>query len=514
MSQPPKDNANGANNDPASVNFRKEVQKAANGLYGTVAGDSSAAGTAGSSETAPLLAGGSAQPVHHSLDVSPHHHSFTHRLLFDKHHTPGYDSSNSVARSIAHTANITKATLYSSPVNVLLVFVPFGIAAGILDWGASTIFTLNFFAIIPLAAVLSFATEEISVRLGESLGGLLNATFGNAVELIVSIVALRQGQIEVVQASMLGSILSNLLLVLGMCFLLGGIWNMRGTDGRAMEQSFASATAQTSCSLMALSSASLIIPATLYSAIDDSADEEAKRVTMLSLSRGTSIILLFLYVLFLYFQLRTHANLFDPEATPSAFVNGLDSDHEHDDDASSTAGEEEEEHMSPWSAGAVLVVVTLLVSFCAEYLVDSIDEIVASGKISKSFIGLILLPIVGNAAEHVTACVVATRNKMDLALGVALGSSIQIALLVTPALVIVAWLILDQPMTLRFESFQTVVFAISVVVVAYTVQDGKSNYLEGAMLVGLYVIIALAFYVSPGDALDKAMGSFYTLMGV
>ncbi|EPE08973.1 calcium proton exchanger [Ophiostoma piceae UAMH 11346] len=517
MSQPPKDNApNGqANNgSTASVNFRKEVQKAANGLYGTVSSDAAAAGGAGSSETAPLLAGGAAHPVHDSLDDSAlHGHSFTHRLLFDKHHTPGYDSSNNVTRSFAHIANITKATLYSSPVNILLVFVPVGIAAGMLEWSASTVFTLNFFAIIPLAAVLSFATEEISVRLGESLGGLLNATFGNAVELIVSIVALRQGQIEVVQASMLGSILSNLLLVLGMCFLLGGIWNMRGTDGRPMEQSFASATAQTSCSLMALSSASLIIPATLYSAIDDSADEEAKRVTMLSLSRGTSIILLFLYVLFLYFQLRTHANLFDPEATPSAFVNGLDSDHENDD-ASSTAGEEEEEHMSPWSAGAVLVVVTLLVSVCAEYLVDSIDEIVASGKISKSFIGLILLPIVGNAAEHVTACVVATRNKMDLALGVALGSSIQIALLVTPALVIVAWLILDQPMTLRFESFQTVVFAISVVVVAYTVQDGKSNYLEGAMLVGLYVIIALAFYVSPGDALDKTMTGFYSLMGV
>lgn len=167
--------------------------------------------------------------------------------------------------------------------------------------------------------------------------------------------------------------------------------------------------------------------------------------------------------------------------------------------------------MSPWSAAGVLVVVTLLVSICAEYLVDSIDEIVASGKISKSFIGLILLPIVGNAAEHVTACVVATRNKMDLALGVALGSSIQIALLVTPSLVIVGWLILDQPMSLRFGMFETVVFTLSVLVVAYTVQDGKSNYLEGAMLMGLYIIIALAFYVSPADALDKAVSGVHSL---
>ncbi|CAK7264865.1 Vacuolar calcium ion transporter [Sporothrix epigloea] len=520
----------------ASVPFRKGVQKVLSGLYGTTdnirargrVNNSYAASNPGvAGENDSLLAGTgdlshSSANTHVPLDqaAGDESHSFARRLLFDKYHTPGYDSPNVIARYSAHTLNITKATLYSSPVNVLLVFVPVGIVAGALGWGASAIFTLNFFAIIPLAAVLSFATEEISIRLGESLGGLLNATFGNAVELIVSIVALRQGQIEVVQSSMLGSILSNLLLVLGMCFLLGGIWNMRDQDNNPMEQSFATVTAQTSCSLMALSMASLIIPATLYNAIDNSADENAKDASILTLSRGTAVILLVLYVLFLWFQLRTHSNLFDPETAPSAFVNGLHSEEDTgvDDGTEASAAEEEEEpHMSPWSAAGVLVVVTILVSVCAEYLVDSIDEIVASGKISKSFIGLILLPIVGNAAEHVTACVVATRNKMDLALGVALGSSIQIALLVTPSLVIVGWLILDQPMSLRFGMFETVVFTLSVLVVAYTVQDGKSNYLEGAMLMGLYFIIALAFYVSPGDALDKAVTGvhnlFYSLIG-
>ncbi|KIH87233.1 Ca2+:H+ antiporter [Sporothrix brasiliensis 5110] len=528
----PHDNPNGNGADAnknvdneASVAFRRGIQRAVSGLYGSTDNDDTGnrvdgilRGGAGN-EAAPLLVGagansrrstsGSYVPHVHSSDEE---HGFARRLFFDKYHTPGYDSSNVFVRYLAHVLNITKATLYSSPVNVLLVFVPIGIVAGALGWSAVTVFTLNFFAIIPLAAVLSFATEEISVRLGESLGGLLNATFGNAVELIVSIVALRQGQIEVVQSSMLGSILSNLLLVLGMCFLLGGIWNMRDRDNRPMEQSFATVTAQTSCSLMALSMASLIIPATLYSAIDDSADKAAKDASILVLSRGTAIILLCLYVLFLFFQLRTHSTLFDPETTPSASVNGLRRDDVSDDEDDSPAGEEEEEpHMNPWSAAGVLVVVTLLVSVCAEYLVDSIDEIVASGKISKSFIGLILLPIVGNAAEHVTACVVATRNKMDLALGVALGSSIQIALLVTPFLVIVGWLVLDQPMSLRFETFETVVFALSVLVVAYTVQDGKSNYLEGAMLMGMYIIIALAFYVSPGDALDKAMSGVYSV---
>lgn len=308
--------------------------------------------------------------------------------------------------------------------NVLLVFVPLGIAAGILEWGATVVFTLNFFAIIPLAAILSFATEEISVRLGETLGGLLNATFGNAVELIVSsttpsercrpcllthhkvsIIALQNNQIEVVKSSMLGSILSNLLLVMGMCFFLGGIFNMRDEDGQGSEQAFASGTAQTTCSLMTLSTASMVIPATLAMVLEKDKDPESAKQSILVLSRGTAIILLLLYMLYLFFQLRTHKNLFNPEVpaeTPEA-GNGQGQDQEA-----------EEASMSAWSAAAVLVGVTLVISFCADYLVDSIDDIVATGAVSKNFIGLILIPIVGNAAEHVTACVVAIRNKMDL----------------------------------------------------------------------------------------------------
>jgi len=158
--------------------------------------------------------------------------------------------------------------------------------------------------------------------------------------------------------------------------------------------------------------------------------------------------------------------------------------------------------MGPWSALTVLVVTTVLVAQCADYLVGSIDDLVETAHISKAFIGLILIPIVGNAAEHVTAVVVAVRNKMDLAMGVAIGSSIQISLLVTPFLVIVGWAI-GQPMSLRFETFETIAFALSVIIVTYTVQDGKSNYLEGAMLMGLYLIIALAFFATPADVFDK-----------
>ncbi|KAK2595426.1 Vacuolar calcium ion transporter [Conoideocrella luteorostrata] len=438
-------------------------------------------------EQTPLINGESGSSAHTGNHIQRQPRNGVFVFFFDNKHTPGNDSSSIAIRSAAYTWHVTKVTLLSNYVNFLLVMVPIGIAAGALGWNSTAVFTINFFAIIPLAAVLSFATEEISIKLGETLGGLLNATFGNAVELIVSIVALKDGQIEVVQSSMLGSILSNLLLVMGMCFFFGGLVH-RGRNGAGTEQAFSGAVAQTTCSLMTLSSASLVIPAALYAVLSQNEDED-KGKSILILSRGTAIILLLLYVLYLVFQLRTHSNLFDTEAQEAA------EDAEGDENA-------EEASMGPVAAAIVLVVVTVLVALCAEYLVGSIDDIVEKANISKAFIGLILIPIVGNAAEHVTAVVVALRDKMDLAMGVAIGSSIQIALGVTPFLVIVGWII-GQPMSLRFETFETVAFAVSVLVVTYTVQDGKSNYLEGAMLLGLYIIIAVAFYATPSNAFDK-----------
>lgn len=273
---------------------------------------------------------------------------------------------------------------------------------------------------------------------------------------------------------MLGSILSNILLVLGCCFISSGI--KRG------ESRFNETVASTMSSLMAVAATSLIIPATMYAALTRStADSDGN---ILVLSRGTAIIMLILYVLYLVFQLKTHAHLFDAEAQ----------DEE--------GGESKEpEILGPVAATIALVLVTILVAVCAEYLVGSIDSIVASSGISKTFIGLILLPIVGNAAEHVTAVVVAYKDKMDLAIGVAIGSSMQIALFVTPFLVILGWII-GQPMSLHFQGFETVVFFLSVLVVNYLIQDGKSNYLEGCMCLGTYIIIALAFWVYPEDAGD------------
>lgn len=286
----------------------------------------------------------------------------------------------------------------------------------------------------------------------------------------VSIVALKEGEIRIVQASMLGSILSNILLVLGCCFISSGL--------RREQSTFNETVASTMSSLMAVAATSLIIPATLYASLSkSSADTEGN---ILVLSRGTAIIMLILYCLYLVFQLKTHSKLFDAE---------------------SQEGDEGEDGqiLNPTAATVCLILVTILVAVCAEYLVDSIDAIVASSGMSKTFIGLILLPIVGNAAEHVTAVVVAYKDKMDLAVGVAIGSSMQIALFVTPFLVILGWII-GQPMTLNFEPFETVVFFLSVLVVNYLIQDGKSNYLEGCMCLGTYIIIAIAFYVKPEDA--------------
>lgn len=274
---------------------------------------------------------------------------------------------------------------------------------------------------------------------------------------------------------MLGSILSNILLVLGCCFFAGGI--------RHKEQSFNSTVASTMSSLMTVATSSLIIPATLYAVMDKS---EAQDDNIMILSRGTSIILLLIYVAYLYFQLKSHAHLFD------------------DAEAQEQEGVEAE-ILGPWSAGAALVLVTLLVAICAEFLVDSIDSIVEEAHISKTFIGLILIPIVGNAAEHVTAVIVAWKNKMDLAIGVAIGSSLQIALFVTPFLVVLGW-IMDRPMTLHFETFETVSFFLASLVVVLLIQDGKSNYLEGLLCLGMYFIIALAFYVLPDDVGSGGIG--------
>ncbi|KAI8961126.1 calcium/proton exchanger [Daldinia sp. FL1419] len=655
----------------------------------------------------------------------------------------GEDGAPKKKNVIVETYHELRKVILHSWINLFLVFVPVGIAiANIPNKNAGATFGVNAVAIIPLAGLLSHATESVARKMGDTVGALLNVTFGNAVELIIFI-ALVKGEIRIVQASLLGSILANLLLILGMAFFLGGL--------RFREQIYNSTVTQMSACLLSLSVISLMLPTAFHASFRDKTEADNES---LKISRGVSVILLLVYVVYLLFQLKSHAYMYestpqhiiDEEATPgpaAAWLESSDSDSSSSSDSdsdnsshsretmskrvkrairghrrrkSSTAsvdtddgvrtrtsslgtnsasptheggsksgdslqgplsfprmnstgtdeaieeedetkshrkhkrskrkhrkrdrkastgvdgatqpqniagvgpdaaqdlvanngeprrvdfadtvtnvdgelevtpagsrrpfnnlrvlslrpvakslappvftsdvgatptpsigpvprvrygirrtnslperlnqyqyrppgammpsqipvsvltggvGEEGKEHGDDLSRGAAIIMLllsTALVAVCAEFMVDAIDDVVAHSALKETFIGLIILPIVGNAAEHVTAVTVAMKNKMDLAIGVAIGSSIQISLFLTPLVVIIGWII-GQPMTLYFTLFETVCLFVSAFIINFLILDGRSNYLEGALLCATYVIIAVvAFFYPEGDA--------------
>ncbi|KAK3382692.1 vacuolar calcium ion transporter [Lasiosphaeria ovina] len=635
---------------------------------------------------------------------------------------PSVKSKKSVAIRFYQTV---KDILFSSPINVLLVFVPVGIAVHFAHLPGGVVFAMNAIAIIPLAGLLSHATEIVARELGDTIGALMNVTFGNAVELIIFIIALVKDEIRIVQASLVGSILANLLLIMGMCFLFGGL--------RYREQIYNSTVTQMSACLLSLSVTSLLLPTAFHASFSDVINADDK---VLKVSRGTSVILLLVYFLYLLFQLSSHSYMYestpqhiieresvpgpaaqyfngssssssdssssssssdsesgsssrststanrlkrmmkrgkrsparqDPpsasireepgSSTPStmepktsrsvgdedrimsldAVADGTLSESDRpaerrkkhhkkrkhhskktprpedgnngvelvqlaqasgseetrrvdfalapnleaqdetrpkpfslrsmrspvfsarpiinpvgsppvlspapdrpiqrarsmptersqayhappgaippivpilvNDAPSTTAGGDDEDDEKPdasrTTAIILLLVSTGLVAVCAEFMIDSINEVVANDSgLSEAFIGLILLPIVGNAAEHVTAVTVAFKNKMDLAIGVALGSSIQIALFVTPLVVILGW-IMGKDMSLFFTLFETISMFVSAFIVNFLVLDGRSNYLEGALLCSAYVIIAVAAFFYPNADAANAIG--------
>ncbi|KAF8809108.1 calcium/proton exchanger [Phlegmacium glaucopus] len=349
---------------------------------------------------------------------------------------------------------------FGSYFNILLVFVPLSVFAHHLHWDVSLRFGFSFLAIVPLAKLLGDSTEQMSAKLGETLAGLLNASFGNAVEIIVGIAALFRDELRIVQTSMLGSILSNILLVLGCSFIAAGF--------KREESHFGVTAAQASSSLMTLACITLVIPAA-YNTTQSGSSVGG----LLVISRGTALVLLLVYCTYIFFQLKTHAQLYTPESEPQ---------------------EEEEPQMSVVAASVSLLGVTVVTSFCADYLVASIEEFAERYSVPKPFIGLILLPIVANAAEHVTSVWMAMKNRMELTITICVGSSIQIATFVVPLLVIIGWLS-GHGLTLFFANFETIVLFVSVLLVNTLIQDGKSNYMEGLMLLSLYFVIALAFWV-------------------
>ncbi|KFY76300.1 hypothetical protein V499_04008 [Pseudogymnoascus sp. VKM F-103] len=629
----------------------------------------------------------------------------------------------------------TKKIVCSSWLNVILVFVPVGIAVEAAHASPIIIFVMNAIAIVPLAGLLSYATESVAKRMGDTVGALMNVTFGNSVELIIFIIALAKNEIRIVQASLLGSILANLLLILGLAFFIGGL--------RFREQIYNSTVTQMSACLLSLSVMSLLLPTAFHAAFNDQNQAKADKAVV-KVSRGTSVILLLVYGLYLVFQLNSHAYLYqstpqhiiDEESAPGPVALWMESStddssssssSDDSDDSNGTAAkikraikrggrrrrkssvstantfdranlsrntfyeetggpstlptgaadadiednstplransrsrhnsinekqerswrkerkerkrqkhaekkerkrakkalreqaemeetkepmgdyeprrvdfavadteiqepipkrpflksirpalpktlsqsvftqpppsasphpvatpgpvprirygirrtnslplrldtpagveaaavtpnqlihasssipihphtekvEEDEDDISRTTAVILLLVSTGLVAVCAEFMVASINDVTTHTALGETFVGLIILPIVGNAAEHVTAVTVATKNKVDLAIGVAVGSSIQIALFVTPFIVLLGWM-MDKPMSLYFTLFETVCLFVSAFIVNFLVLDGRSNYLEGALLCAAYVIIAVAafFYPALGD---------------
>ncbi|KAG1855923.1 Sodium/calcium exchanger protein-domain-containing protein [Suillus subluteus] len=414
-----------------------------------------------------------------------------------------------------------RAMILSSWFNVLLVFIPISWAIHFaLPDQHTLIFVLSFLAIIPLDKLRAYTTDDLSIRVGQTLAGLLNATLENVVELIVSIIALTKCELGIVQSSLMGSILSNLLLVLGMCFFAGGM--------RFSEQGFGLNAMQVNSSLLTISAIAISLPGAFHMALQGhpSYSELSTNDNILRISHGVAIILLSIYGSYLVFQLFSHKALYNADIQKTKGYEGHNpwlqlrlyrrktakpilspepmGDEEAATDPTGFASTEDtdsevETYMSVPVALGLLVVVTTLIAVTAEFLVDSINGLTESRAIGKEFIAVILLPIVGNAAEHVTSVTVSLKGNITLSLGVAVGSSIQIALFVIPFIVTLAW-IMGKPLTFLFDPLESIVLFVSVLTVNYVVQDGKSNWLEGMILVGLYLILAVTFWFYPGTS--------------
>ncbi|XP_062212933.1 vacuolar cation/proton exchanger 1a-like [Phragmites australis] len=354
---------------------------------------------------------------------------------------------------------------------VLFPAVPLAIAAQCAHYGQVWVFSLSLLGLIPLAERVSFLTEQIALYTGPTLGGLLNATCGNATELIIALFALMRGKIEVVKCSLLGSVLSNLLLVLGTSLFCGGIVNLGADQPYDRKQS------DVSTGLLILGLLCQSLPLMLRYAVGAGEHAVAAATTGLELSRACSIVMLLAYVAYLFFQLKTHSQLFEPQ--------------EVEDD-----GEVEETPVLGLASGFFwLAFMTVLISILSEYVVGTIEPTSLSWGLSVSFISIILLPIVGNAAEHAGAIIFALKNKLDITLGVALGSATQISMFVIPLSVIVAWIAGIQ-MDLDFKLLETGSLFISVLVTAFTLQDGTSHYLKGILLLLCYIVIGACFFVT------------------
>jgi Ca2+:H+ antiporter len=352
--------------------------------------------------------------------------------------------------------------------NWLLIFVP--VAFVLRFWpgvaNPTALFVCSAIAIIPVAGWIGRATEELAARMGEGLGGLLNATFGNAAELIIAGIALSKGLTSVVKASITGSIIGNILLVLGLSILLGG--------AKHKEQRFNQAGARTSVISLSLAAIALIIPTVFHMSAAASPGGWSPDVEH-QLSLGIAVVLFITYICVLAFTLKTHKHFFI----------GCEGELE-----------EEVEHWTGSKAIVILLIATGVVALLSEFLVGTIESVRTSLGVTEVFVGVIVVAIVGNAAEHSTAIVMALKNKMDLSVGIAIGSSLQIALFVAPVLVFLSYC-LGRPMNLEFSLPEIFAVVASVYIIFQISGDGETNWIEGVQLLSVYLILGILFFYLP-----------------
>ncbi|ADL52627.1 calcium/proton exchanger [Clostridium cellulovorans] len=340
----------------------------------------------------------------------------------------------------------------------MLIFVPISFVAEFLHAPSYIMFILAALSIIPLAGLMGEGTEEISHYSGPKIGGFLNGTFGNATELIISFFALKQGLFDVVKASIAGSVIGNILLVLGLSMLAGGL--------KHKTQTFNKKVVEVSSSMLLFAVVGLCVPALFTHTVDQS----LLNTRYEGLSVIVAIIMFAIYVLSLVFSFYTHKDIYSINV--------------------------EEEGTAKWSlkkAITVLVVATVLIAIESEFLVGGIESVTHSLGLSEFFVGIILIPIIGNAAEHSTAIVMALKNKMDVAMEIAIGSSLQIILFVAPVLVFIS--LLFTPMSIVFNEFELIALIVAILIANRVSNDGESNWLEGVQLLAVYVIIAASFFI-------------------
>lgn len=340
----------------------------------------------------------------------------------------------------------------------LLIFIPISIIGEFMHLPPTVMFVLAALSIIPLAGLMGEATEEISFYTGPKIGGFLNATFGNATELIISFFALKSGLFDVVKASIAGSVIGNILLVLGASMLFGGL--------KHKNQTFNKKVIEVSSSMLLFAVIGLCIPAIFTHTIDP----KLLNTRYEGLSIVVAIIMFAIYILSLVFSFFTHKDIYSI-------------DHQ-------------EEGSAKWSLKKsiiILAIATILIAIESEFLVSGVDSITATLGLSEFFVGIILIPIIGNAAEHSTAIVMAMKNKMDVSVEIAVGSSLQIILFVAPVLIFLS--LLFTPMSIVFNQFELVSLIVSVLIVNRVASDGESNWLEGVQLLSVYLIIAAGFFI-------------------